>query len=156
MYLDVHVDVRTHLMLSIPIRNKRTGKRARSEYLNILKADLCLCYTYNKFLMDKFVELVPLRELKSFLDANAQERPVTIRTNTLKVRGAPMLSIGCNQRLLSWQLPGLKKKINSFFEPNKPWFLSFFFFWLLNIIENVNNYLFFSLYRTLVLKKKHG
>lgn len=60
--------------------------RSRSEYISILKRDVMAYYGYNKYLTEKFVELIPLTELLEFLDANEVDRPVTIRTNTLKTR----------------------------------------------------------------------
>ena len=60
--------------------------RSRSEYVSLLKRDVVAYYGYNKYLAEKFVELIPLAELLEFLDANEVDRPVTIRTNTLKTR----------------------------------------------------------------------
>merc|ERR1711953_515497 len=41
---------------------------------------------YNDELLELFSDLFSPDELHAFLEANDQERPVTIRTNTLKVR----------------------------------------------------------------------
>lgn len=60
--------------------------RSRSEYISLLKRDVMAYYGYNKYLTEKFVELIPVTELLEFLDANEVDRPVTIRTNTLKTR----------------------------------------------------------------------
>ena len=60
--------------------------RSRSEYVSLLKRDVVAYYGYNKYLAEKLVELIPLAELLEFLDANEVDRPVTIRTNTLKTR----------------------------------------------------------------------
>jgi ribosomal RNA methyltransferase Nop2 len=43
-------------------------------------------YSYNEFLVDKFMNLFPLTELIEYFEANEAQRPVTIRTNTLKTR----------------------------------------------------------------------
>jgi ribosomal RNA methyltransferase Nop2 len=51
-----------------------------------LKSDIGVYYSYNQFLIEKFVELFPLTELLEFFEANEVQRPVTIRTNTLKTR----------------------------------------------------------------------
>merc|ERR1712055_68632 len=42
--------------------------------------------TYNEFMVEKFMQLFPLGELLEVLEANEVQRPVTIRTNTLKTR----------------------------------------------------------------------
>uniref|UniRef100_A0AAY4A403 SAM-dependent MTase RsmB/NOP-type domain-containing protein n=1 Tax=Denticeps clupeoides TaxID=299321 RepID=A0AAY4A403_9TELE len=65
---------------------KREGGKERSDYVSLLKADLCTYYSYNDFLMGKLIDLFPLSELVDFLEANEIQRPVTIRTNTLKTR----------------------------------------------------------------------
>jgi len=64
----------------------RNETNSRSEYLNVLIADLCSYYNYNEFLMTEFLQLLPLDEITDFLDANEKPRPTTIRTNTLKAR----------------------------------------------------------------------
>lgn len=67
-------------------KNKREPNRSRKEYLDLLKDDLCNYYSYNDFLMSKLLDLFPLDEIINFLEANEVQRPVTIRTNTLKTR----------------------------------------------------------------------
>lgn len=66
--------------------SRREENRSRSEYLEVLKNDLCSYYNYNDFLMEKLMELYPPTELIEVLEANEVQRPVTIRTNTLKTR----------------------------------------------------------------------
>ncbi|GBM79141.1 putative 28S rRNA (cytosine(4447)-C(5))-methyltransferase [Araneus ventricosus] len=66
--------------------NRREPDRSRVEYINHLRTDLCAYYGYNEFLMDKLLELFPPSELVELLEANEVQRPVTIRTNTLKTR----------------------------------------------------------------------
>ncbi|XP_054477570.1 probable 28S rRNA (cytosine(4447)-C(5))-methyltransferase [Anoplopoma fimbria] len=65
---------------------KREEGKERAEYISLLKKDLCTYYSYNNFLLDKLMDLFPLSELVDFLEANEIQRPVTIRTNTLKTR----------------------------------------------------------------------
>ncbi|CAF1354348.1 unnamed protein product [Adineta steineri] len=67
-------------------KNKREPNRSRKEYLDLLQQDLCNYYSYNDFLMNKLLDLFPLAEIIDFLEANEVQRPVTIRTNTLKTR----------------------------------------------------------------------
>uniref|UniRef100_A0A3B4B7V6 SAM-dependent MTase RsmB/NOP-type domain-containing protein n=1 Tax=Periophthalmus magnuspinnatus TaxID=409849 RepID=A0A3B4B7V6_9GOBI len=65
---------------------KREEGKDRSDYISLLKKDLCMYYSYNSFLIEKLIDLFPLSELVEFLEANEIHRPVTIRTNTLKTR----------------------------------------------------------------------
>uniref|UniRef100_G3MPH8 SAM-dependent MTase RsmB/NOP-type domain-containing protein n=1 Tax=Amblyomma maculatum TaxID=34609 RepID=G3MPH8_AMBMU len=74
----------THVLTDFS--NRREAGRSRSEYLDILKQDLCEYYSYNEYLMQKFMDLFSPPELLEFLEANEVSRPVTIRTNSLKTR----------------------------------------------------------------------
>lgn len=65
---------------------RREEGRSRVEYLEVLRHDLCEYYSYNEFLMQRFMDLFSPAELIEFLEANEVRRPVTIRTNTLKTR----------------------------------------------------------------------
>ncbi|KAK2160108.1 hypothetical protein LSH36_140g04015 [Paralvinella palmiformis] len=58
---------------------------SRKEYVNQLLKDMCLYYSYNNYLMMKLLDLFP-QEIIEFLEANEAQRPITIRTNTLKTR----------------------------------------------------------------------
>lgn len=51
----------------------------------IFQLDLSTYYSYNTFLMEKLLNMFGPAELIEFLEANEMPRPVTIRTNTLKV-----------------------------------------------------------------------
>jgi len=66
-------------------RNPDPTKK-RKEYIKVLIHDLCTYYSYNEFLMTKFYQMFTLEKLRQFLDANETQRPMTIRTNTLKVK----------------------------------------------------------------------
>merc|ERR1719412_3325428 len=67
-------------------KNRREEGVDRQQYLARLKKDLCSYYSYNEFMVEKFLQLFPLGELLEVLGANEVQRPVTIRTNTLKTR----------------------------------------------------------------------
>merc|ERR1719348_384126 len=58
----------------------------RKTYLNRLKKDLCLYYSYNEFMVEKFLQIFQISDILDVLEANEVQRPVTIRTNTLKTR----------------------------------------------------------------------
>lgn len=66
-------------------KHREEGK-SRFEYIDLLKQDLCTYYSYNDFLMDRLMQLFPLSELMEFLEASEVQRPITIRTNSLKTR----------------------------------------------------------------------
>merc|ERR1712130_333620 len=67
-------------------KNRREEGADRQQYLARLKKDLCLYYTYNDFMVDKFLQIFPVSEIMDVLEANEVQRPVTIRTNSLKTR----------------------------------------------------------------------
>lgn len=67
-------------------QNRKKSDKTRQEYVDQLRADICLYYSYNEYLIDKFMQLFSLSELMELLEACEVQRPITIRTNTLKTR----------------------------------------------------------------------
>lgn len=67
---------------------KKLGEEgvSRQDYLNKLFDDLALLYGYNRYLLEQIASLVPVAEIIDFIDANEHQRPVVIRTNTLRTR----------------------------------------------------------------------
>ena len=65
---------------------KRDPERSREEYLECLRRDLCTYYDYNEYMMTKMMDVFTLDELVEVLEANEVQRPLTIRTNSLKTR----------------------------------------------------------------------
>jgi len=59
---------------------------SRSEYTARLAADLATYYGYNAFMLETFLQMFPVAEIGEFLDSNEKPRPITLRTNTLKVQ----------------------------------------------------------------------
>ncbi|XP_023119536.2 probable 28S rRNA (cytosine(4447)-C(5))-methyltransferase isoform X2 [Amphiprion ocellaris] len=82
----IHQRIKDNIDVLCNFSTKREPGKDRTEYISLLKKDLCTYYSYNSFLMEKFMDLFPLSELVDFLEANEIHRPVTIRTNTLKTR----------------------------------------------------------------------
>ena len=59
----------------------------RSSYCKSLINDLCLYYGYSEYLINEhFFHMFSVAELIQFLEASDIPRPVTIRTNTLKIK----------------------------------------------------------------------
>lgn len=83
---DIQQRIRDIIMVLSDFKRLREENRSRSEYTELLRQDLCTYYTYNNFLMEKLMQIFPLDELLEFLEASEVERPMTIRTNTLKTR----------------------------------------------------------------------
>lgn len=67
-------------------QKRKDPSRSRKDYTDQLKSDLMTYYSYNEYLVDKFMQLLSMHELIEFFEANETDRPVTIRTNTLKTR----------------------------------------------------------------------
>lgn len=83
---DVQQRIREIIAVLADFNKLRDQTHTRQDYLEILKKDLCTYYSYNDFLMEKFMQLFPLSELLEFLEASEVQRPLTIRTNSLKTR----------------------------------------------------------------------
>lgn len=77
--------IREVLHVLANFKERRETDRSRLDYITLLRKDMCRYYNYNDFLMMKFMELFP-QDIIEFLEANEVDRPVTIRTNTLKTR----------------------------------------------------------------------
>lgn len=93
-------------------KKHRQATRSRQEYVDLLRKDLCLYYSYNEFLMEKFMQIFPINELMEYLEASEVQRPVTIRTNSLKTRrrdlAAALINRGVNlDPLGKWTKVGL-------------------------------------------------
>ncbi|XP_044064833.1 probable 28S rRNA (cytosine(4447)-C(5))-methyltransferase [Siniperca chuatsi] len=82
----IHQRIKDNIDVLCNFSTKREEGKERAEYISLLKKDLCTYYSYNIFLIEKLMDLFPLSELVDFLEANEIQRPVTIRTNTLKTR----------------------------------------------------------------------
>lgn len=82
------INQRIHDVVQIleDFENRKDKTRTRLDYQEQLKSDIGVYYSYNEFLIDKFMNLFKLKELIEFFEANEVQRPITIRTNTLKTR----------------------------------------------------------------------
>lgn len=92
-------------------KNRHEEGRSRSDYLTIFLKDLSTYYSYNSFLMEKFLDMFGPAELIEFLEASELPRPLTIRTNTLKMRrktlATNMIARGIDVDVISWSKVGL-------------------------------------------------
>nr|CAD7262617.1 unnamed protein product [Timema shepardi] len=83
---EVQQRIKDVVMVLSDFKRLREQDRPRSEYIELLRDDLCTYYSYNQFLMDRLMELFPVSELLEFLEASEVQRPLTIRANSLKTR----------------------------------------------------------------------
>lgn len=83
---DIQQRIRDVIMVLSDFKRLREESRSRSEYIELLRRDLCSYYSYNDFLMEKLMQMFPLDELLEFLEASEVQRPMTIRANTLRTR----------------------------------------------------------------------
>lgn len=85
-FQDVQQRIREIIAVLSDFSKLRDAEHSRSEYIDLLREDLCTYYSYNDFLMEKLMQLFPLSELLEYLEASEVQRPLTIRTNSLKTR----------------------------------------------------------------------
>lgn len=64
----------------------RQPERARKDYLEALKRDLCTYYGYNSFMIDTILHLFTVAEALELIEACEVPRPITLRVNSLKTR----------------------------------------------------------------------
>jgi len=76
-----------------------------------IRQELCWKHDYNDFMMGLLMKLFPLEELKRYLEASDTERPLNIRTNTLKTRrkdlAQELIGLGINVDPVDWSKEGL-------------------------------------------------
>ena len=92
---------------------ERDNEKSRENYMNELADYLCTYYGYNRELIDVFLTTFNPNECVQFLEANEQQRPTTIRTNTLKTKrkelAQTLIQRGVNlDPLADWTKVGLK------------------------------------------------
>eukprot|EP01017_Pseudomicrothorax_dubius_P004136 TRINITY_DN1075_c0_g1_i5.p1 TRINITY_DN1075_c0_g1~~TRINITY_DN1075_c0_g1_i5.p1 ORF type:complete len:606 (+),score=249.35 TRINITY_DN1075_c0_g1_i5:94-1911(+) len=82
------VQMRIQDILKVLARFKelRDPERPRSSYITELKENLGIYYGYNSELLDLLFDTFNPNELVQLLEANEEQRPTTIRVNTLKTR----------------------------------------------------------------------
>lgn len=83
---EVEQRIKDVLLVLSQFKRFRDPDRSRHEYISLLRKDLCTYFSYNEFLIERIMNLFPLDELLNFLEASESQRPVTIRTNSLKIR----------------------------------------------------------------------
>lgn len=91
----------------------RDQSKSRADYLEELKNDLCAAYDYNRSLIELLLDLFPPSECLEFIEANENQRPLTIRTNTLKTKrkdlAKTLIQRGVNlDPVAEWSKVGLK------------------------------------------------
>lgn len=91
----------------------RDQSKSRGDYLEELKNDICAAYDYNRSLVELLLDLFPPSECLEFIEANENQRPLTIRTNTLKTKrkdlAKTLIQRGVNlDPVAEWSKVGLK------------------------------------------------
>jgi ribosomal RNA methyltransferase Nop2 len=91
----------------------KQGGKSRNDYINQLISDMSNYFGYLPELIEKFLQLFPPGECLEFLEANETQRPLTIRTNTLKVKrrelAQSLINRGVNlDPIGDWSKVGLK------------------------------------------------
>jgi ribosomal RNA methyltransferase Nop2 len=82
---DLH-EIQTRLQQLIQQIVSKNSDHSRTVLVKQLLLDLKNYYSYNDFLVEKFYDLFPLTELLEVFESNQSQRPVVVRTNTLKTR----------------------------------------------------------------------
>ncbi|XP_053662891.1 uncharacterized protein LOC128712023 [Anopheles marshallii] len=83
---DVNIRIKDVIGVLSDFTANRDPNRSRCEYVDLLRKDLCLYYSYNEYFMGLLLDFFSPNELLEFLEASEIQRPVTIRTNSLKTR----------------------------------------------------------------------
>jgi 25S rRNA (cytosine2870-C5)-methyltransferase len=82
----IHERIQENLRVLANFQKLKEDGYTRQDYLKLLKSDLSKYYGYLPELIEKFEEFFSIPELIEFLEANETPRPLTIRTNSLKIK----------------------------------------------------------------------
>ncbi len=102
------VKQKIHSILTI-LENYKTLKadnKSRQEYIDRLIQYLMVFYGYNEFLLRKLWDMFPNWEILASIESAEVQRPLTIRTNTLKVRRRDLTKLLLKRGMQIKELPG--------------------------------------------------
>ena len=60
---EIHQRIKDNIDVLCNFSTKREEGKDRTEYISLLKKDLCTYYSYNEFLIEKLIDLFPLSEV---------------------------------------------------------------------------------------------
>ncbi len=91
----------------------REGDKSRQDYRDELIHDICQAFDYNSDLVELIFDMFSPTEAVEFIEANENQRPLTIRTNTLKTKrkdlAKNLIQRGVNlDPVAEWSKVGLK------------------------------------------------
>lgn len=91
----------------------RDSAKARSDYIDSLMEDVSASYDYNMDLLRLLFDLFAPSECLEFIEANENQRPLTIRTNTLKTKRKDLAKVLIQRGvsldpIAEWSKVGLK------------------------------------------------
>ena len=94
-------------------RELRDPDKSRTAYLDELMDDCCSAYDYNRSLVEMIFNLFAPNEAVEFIEANETQRPLTIRTNTLKTKRKDLAKVLISRGVqldpvAEWSKVGLK------------------------------------------------
>jgi len=94
------------------LRLLKDPSRSRAEYVELLKHDLMYYYGYGELMLQSFFNMFSVEEMLQLLEANEKNRPITIRTNTLKSRRKELQDVlaerGVQLEAVPWSEEGLQ------------------------------------------------
>ena len=94
-------------------KDLRDPNKSRLDYLEEVRNDICSAFDYNPDLVELLLDLFHPSECLEFIEANENQRPMTIRTNTLKTKrkdlAKTLIQRGVNlDPVAEWSKVGLK------------------------------------------------
>lgn len=90
---EIHDQIQDIIQILTDYKRRADPNKSRQDYMNLLKRDCHIYYGYNEDLCNLFFDLFSPKECYDFFEANENDRPVVIRTNTLKTRRKNLIQV---------------------------------------------------------------
>ena len=109
----INIRIKETVRILANFQELREKGKSRSDYMQTLKDDISQSYDYNLDLLELLFDLFPPQECLEFIEANENQRPLTIRTNTLKTKRKDLAKVLIQRGvsldpIAEWSKVGLK------------------------------------------------
>lgn len=109
----INMRLKENIKILTQFNELRDSNKSRTQYLDDVMNDICQAYDYNRSLVEVIFGIFAPSEALEFIEANDVQRPLTIRTNTLKTKRKDLAKVLIQRGvqldpIAEWSKVGLK------------------------------------------------